>query len=104
MTNAELAKYFASLPPNDEAEITIINADGGCGTKENKMDEINEWLRSQDPEWGQNDCYFTPDALSGPTEIVVKKGGKWEASYEGRVDEYQEGVGLEALQKLFVVR
>ena len=32
MTNTELAKYFASLPPNDEAEITIIKAvPGGEG-------------------------------------------------------------------------
>jgi len=79
---------------------------GPLGQRMAQVDEyqkIIDWMRSMDPNWDPNDdeSYFNPTGLEGPSEIVVNPDGSWEASNESRVDEFESGIGLAALQALF---
>jgi hypothetical protein len=68
-----------------------------------KAQAIREWMKSVDPEWEPSSQYFTPLFLRGPTEIVINEDGSWEASYEGRTEEFISGNGLDELKKLYTV-
>ena len=49
MTNAEVAAYFASLPPDAEAEILVLNIDTESAIREiieapqTDFDQMGEW-------------------------------------------------------------
>jgi len=43
MTNAEAAKHFASLPPNEDAEIVLVNGDTATA-EVLSVDEPGRWL------------------------------------------------------------
>lgn len=46
MTNAEMAKHFASLPPDEEASIDVLNADSGL-IETLEFDEANMHMLKQ---------------------------------------------------------
>jgi hypothetical protein len=68
------------------------------------MSEIVDWLGSKNAiseDLGGGGFFISfGDDYDGPTELAVYDDGKWELSFESRVDEiYKQGIGLPSLKR-----
>jgi len=69
------------------------------------MDKIINWLKDKEAisEVLSEGSFFISfgDDYDGPTELAVWDDGKWELSFESRVDEiYKQGFGLSSLKRI----
>ena len=76
MTNAELAKHFASLPPDETATITILNADSGIATDEEIVGATARMLEQIEDETfiDSDDLPADEDPTDEEREALADKG------------------------------